>query len=174
MDGRRFARRISEVRMWAMSRQLAALLICCPLVAVQLWSQSPPSSPAPADLSQEAFVFERLNESVRFENDGSGVRETTAVIRIQGQAGVEAFGQLVFGYSTANEDLKIDYVRVRTPDGQVVATPASGAQDFAPDVLRQAPMYSDYRQRHVSVVGMRPGVVLEYHILTVVKPLAPG
>jgi hypothetical protein len=33
---------------------------------------------------------------------------------------------------------------------------------------------SDYRERHVSVVGMRPGVVLEYHILTAVKPLAPG
>jgi len=111
---------------------------------------------------------------VRFENDGSGVRETTAVIRIQSQAGVGAFGQLVFGYSTANEDLKIDYVRVRTPDGPVVETPASSAQDFAPEVLRQAPMHSDYRQRHVSVVGLRPGVVLEYHTLTVVKPLAPG
>ena len=152
-----------------MSRRIAALLICCLSIAEQLWSQSPPSSSALADLSQEAFVFEHLNLSVRFENDGSGVRETTAVIRIQSQAGVEAFGQLVFGYSTANEDLKIDYVRVRTPDGPVVETPASSAQDFAPEVLRQAPMHSDYRQRHVSVVGLRPGVVLEYHTLTVVK-----
>lgn len=68
---------------------------------------------------------------------------------------MDAFGQLVFGYSTANEDLKIDYVRVRTPDGQLVETPLSSTQDFAPEVLRQAPMYSDYRQRHVSVVGLR-------------------
>jgi tetratricopeptide (TPR) repeat protein len=160
--------------MWAMPRSLAALLISWFSIAGYLWSQSPQSSAALVDLSQEAIVFERLNMSVRFEGDGSGVRETTAVIRIQSQAGVEAFGQLVFGYSTANEDLKIDYVRVRIPDGQVLDTSPSSAQDFAPELLRQAPMYSDYRQRHVSVVGLRPGTVLEYHTQTVVKPLAPG
>jgi uncharacterized protein DUF3857 len=77
-------------------------------------------------------VFERFDESVRFEADGGGVRENTAVIRIQSQAGVQALGQLVFGYSTANEDLKVDYVRVRRPDGQLVETPASTVQDFAP------------------------------------------
>ena len=119
-------------------------------------------------------MFERFDESVRFEADGSGVRDNTAVIRIQSQAGVQALGQLVFGYSTANEDLKVDYVRVRRPDGQLVETPASTVQDFAPEVLREAPMYSDYRQRHVSVVGLQPGVVLEYHTITTVKPLAPN
>jgi len=136
-------------------------------------AQSQPSTGL-VDTSQEGFVFEQLKESVRFENDGSGVRETTAAIRIQSQAGVQAFGQLVFGYSTATEDLKIDYVRVRAADGQVTETPASSTQDFAPEVLREAPMYSDFRQRHVSVVGMRPGVILEYHLLITVKPLAPG
>src|SRR5258708_552926 len=134
--------------MWAMPSRIATLLIYCLLIAERLWSQSPPSSPAPADLSQEAFVFERLSLSVRFENDGSGVRETTAAIRIQSQAGVEAFGQLVFGYSTANEDLKIDYARVRAPDRQVVETPASSTQDFAREALRQAPRHSAYRQRN--------------------------
>jgi tetratricopeptide (TPR) repeat protein len=145
------------------------LLLLSPMIAAQ--SQPPQSA---VDTSQEGFVFERLNESVRFENDGSGVRETTAAIRIQSQAGVQDFGQLVFGYSTANEDLKIDYVRVRTSDGQLVETPASTNQDFAPEMLQEAPMYSDFRQRHVSVVGIRPGVVLEYHVVTTVKPLAPG
>src|SRR5438445_9616304 len=100
------------------------LLLLSPFVA----AQSQPSS-SPTDTSQEGFVFEQLKESVRFESDGSGLRETTAAIRIQSQAGVQAFGQLVFGYSTATEDLKIDYVRVRTPDGQVTETPASSSQD---------------------------------------------
>ena len=36
-------------------------------------------------------------------------------------------------------------------------------------------MYSDYRERHVSVVDIRPGVALEYRAtVTTVKPLAPG
>ena len=49
--------------------------------------------------------------------------ETEAVVRIQSQAGVEEFGQLVFGYSSATEKLEVAYVRVRKPDGQVIATP---------------------------------------------------
>jgi transglutaminase-like putative cysteine protease/Tfp pilus assembly protein PilF len=145
---------------------LGSLLVSLPLL--------PQSRGAQADLSQEAFVFEHLNESVRFENDGSGVREATAIIRIQSQAGVRAFGQLVFGYSTANEEMTVDYVRVRKSDGQVVETPAATAQDFAPEILRQAPMYSDFRERHISVVELQPGVTLEYHTVTRIKALATG
>jgi transglutaminase-like putative cysteine protease/Tfp pilus assembly protein PilF len=103
------------------------------------------------------------------------VSETEAIVRIQSQAGVEAFGQLVFGYSSATEKLDIEYVRVRKPDGRVVPTPESTAQDFAPDVLREAPMYSDYRQRHISVAALQPGDVLEYRTVTRVQtPLAAG
>ena len=148
-------------------------LLSLVLFSASLWAQSQGNA-SPPDLSQEALVLEHWNESVRFENDGSGLRETTAVIRIQSQAGVQAFGQLVFGYSTANEDLNIDYVRVRRPDGKVADTPVSSAQDFAPDVLREAPMYSDFRQKHISVVDLQPGVTLEYHVVTRVKALAAG
>ena len=111
----------------------------------------------------------------RFENDGTGVEETEAVIRIQSQAGVEEFGQLVFGYSSATEKLDVEYVRVRKADGRVVVTPESTAQDFAPDVLKEAPMYSDYRQRHISVASLQPGDTLEYRTVThTVTPLAAG
>src|SRR5579884_3411371 len=156
--------------MAAMSSRVAACLVLF-LICTSLAGQT---NPGAHDSSQEAFVFDQLAESVRFESDGSGVRETTAAIRIQSQAGVQAFGQLVFGYSSANEDLKVDYVRVRTADGEVLTTPASTAQDFAPEILHSAPMYSDFRERHISVVGIRPGVVLEYHVIVTVKPLAAG
>ena len=92
----------------------------------------------------------------------------------QSQAGVQEMGQLILGYTSATENLQIEYVRVRKPDGQTVETALTGAQDFAPDVLREAPMYSDYRERHVSVSDLRVGDVLEYHVVTQVKPLAPG
>ena len=159
--------------MSGMLNRVSALVVLVLLPATFLCAQSQNGSAAP-DVSQEAYVFEHLNESVRFENDGSGVRDIKAVVRIQSQAGIRDFGQLIFGYSAANEELKIDYVHVRTADGQVIETPASAAQDFAPQILRSAPMYSDYRQRHISVVDLRPGVTLEYHVVTSVKPLAPG
>ena len=146
------------------------------LLVASLWSMNATaqvSSAKKVDHEQEAAVFERIVNRARFENDGTGVEETEAVVRIQSQAGVKEFGQLVFGYSSATEKLEIEYVRVRKPDGQVVVTPESTAQDFAPDVLREAPMYSDYRQRHISVAALRPGDTLEYHTVTrTITPLA--
>ena len=155
-------------------RRLASLFCVCVILATSLFAQAPSSSDSKLDASKEALVYEHINNLVRFEADGSGIRDSTAVIRVQSQAAIQELGQLVFGYSSASETLDIDYVRVRKPDGQVVETPVASAQDFAPDILRDAPMYSDYRQRHVSVVNLQPGDVLEYHTVTHVKPLVPN
>ncbi|MGD0416018.1 MAG: DUF3857 domain-containing protein [Terriglobales bacterium] len=153
------------------------LLVCslvCSLTADAL-AQAAASSTQKTNNADEAAVFERILNRVHFENDGTEVSETEAVVRIQSQAGVEEFGQLVFGYSSATEKLEVEYVRVRKPDGQVVVTPESTAQDFAPDVLKEAPMYSDYRQRHISVAALQPGDTLEYRTVTrVLTPLAGG
>jgi transglutaminase-like putative cysteine protease/tetratricopeptide (TPR) repeat protein len=163
---------------------MPALLLCLmspDALAQALPSSSPASSNTPSPNkkitkdSEESAIFERILNRIRFENDGTEVSETEAVVRIQSQAGVEEFGQLVFGYSSATEKLEVEYVRVRKPDGRMVVTPESTAQDFAPDVLREAPMYSDYRQRHISVAALQPGDTLEYRTVTrVTTPLAAG
>jgi tetratricopeptide (TPR) repeat protein/transglutaminase-like putative cysteine protease len=171
-----------------MSRAGFGPLLAGTLVCPILWIMSAEAvaqAPAPSNQktsnakansnSEEAAVFERILNRVHFENDGTEVSETEAVIRIQSQAGVEEFGQLIFGYSSATEKLEVEYVRVRKPDGQVVVTPESTAQDFAPDVLKEAPMYSDYRQRHISVAALRPGDTLEYRtVIRILTPLAAG
>ena len=174
--------RVSRV---VVGRFLAGALVCS-IVCPMIWMMSADAAaqaPAPSNQktnnansnSEEAAVFERILNRVHFENDGTEVSETEAVIRIQSQAGVEEFGQLVFGYSSATEKLDVEYVRVRKPDGQVVVTPESTAQDFAPDVLKEAPMYSDYRQRHISVAALQPGDTLEYRtVIRVLTPLAAG
>ena len=163
---------------WSWSHAVSGFLLVCSilcLMTADALAQAPaPSKPKTAN-AEEAAVFERILKHVRFENDGTEVSETEAVIRIQSQAGVEAFGQLVFGYSSATEKLEVEYVRVRKPDGWVVGTPESTAQDFAPDVLKEAPLYSDYRQRHMSVAALEPGDTLEYRTVTrVLTPLAAG
>src|SRR5579859_1138596 len=149
-----------------------SVLVCFTILPAAMFAQT--SSSNQTGTSEESVVFDRMDDLVRFEDDGTGVREATAVIRVQSQAGVKALGQLVFGYSSATEKLDVNYVRVRKPDGRVIETPASTAQDFAPEVLREAPTYSDYRERHVSVAGLQAGDVLEYHTVThVTTPLAP-
>jgi tetratricopeptide (TPR) repeat protein len=126
--------------------------------------QTPPKETAP-DYSQEAMVIEQLKTLYRFEKDGTGQHELTLRVKIQSEAALERFGQLVFPYSSANEKLAIDYVRVKKANGAEVTASATDVQDLTAPISREAPVYTDLRQKHVTVPGLRPGDTLEYHII---------
>jgi tetratricopeptide (TPR) repeat protein/transglutaminase-like putative cysteine protease len=127
------------------------------------------------DYSQEAFVVEQYRSRYRFESDGTGRKETVARIRVQSEAGVQQWGQIQVGYNSANERVEIAYVRVVKQDGSVVKAGDDSVQDLSAPVEREAPVYTDYRQKHITVPGLRPGEVLEYDMITVIHtPLAAG
>jgi tetratricopeptide (TPR) repeat protein/transglutaminase-like putative cysteine protease len=127
------------------------------------------------DYSQEAFVVEQYRSHYRFESDGTGRKETVARIRVQSEAGVQQWGQIQVGYNSANERVEIAYVRVVKADGSVVKAGDDAVQDLTAPVEREAPVYTDYRQKHITVPGLRPGEVLEYDMVTVIHtPLAAG
>src|ERR1700686_3609472 len=125
--------------------------------------------------SQESFVIEQMHSHYRFEADGTGRKETKARIRVQSEAGVQQWGQLQEGYNSANERVEIPYVRVLKEDGSVVKAGDDAVQDLSAPIEREAPVYTDYRQKHITVPGLRPGEVLEYDMVTVIHtPLAAG
>jgi len=131
--------------------------------------------PSAKDYSQESFVIEQMHSRYRFESDGTGRKEVTARIRVQSEAGVQQWGQLQFGYNSANERIEIPYVRVLQQDGSVVKAGDDAVQDLSAPIEHEAPVYTDYRQKHVTVPGLRPGEVLEYDMVTVIHtPLAAG
>jgi tetratricopeptide (TPR) repeat protein len=135
--------------------------------------QKPPAADQPADYSKEGYVVERMRTVYRFENDGTGRRELSARVKVQSEAGVRDFGQLMFGYNSVNEKIEIPYVRVLKADGTTVTAPADAVQDLSTPMVKEAPMYTDYRQKHVTVPGLRPGEVLEYEVVTILHtPLA--
>jgi tetratricopeptide (TPR) repeat protein/transglutaminase-like putative cysteine protease len=166
-------------------RRLLALFL---LFFFSIWpvaqAQTPSSPDAPSavkaktdkrDYSQESYVVEQVITKYRFENDGTGRKEVTARVHVQSEAGVEQWGQVVVGYNSANERVEIPYVRVRKQDGSVVTTPADSVQDLSAPIEHEAPVYTDYRQKHITVPGLRPGETLEYDLVTVIHtPLAPG
>ncbi len=133
------------------------------------------SSPHPRDYSQEAFVIEQYRSVYRFENDGTGRKETIARIRVQSEAGVQQWGQVQVGYNSASEKVEMVYVRVIQPDGSIVKAGDDAMQDLTAPVEQQAPLYTDYHFKHITVPGLRPGDTLEYDIATVIHTaLAPG
>ena len=157
-----------------MSSRRVALWLLTTLSILSAAQSTPPSTTA-TDNSKEAVVFDLISNRLRYEADGTGDHVTAAVVHVQNEAAVQQLGQLIFGYNSAFENLTVDYVRVRKPSGETVVTPATSLQDFAPEVLKSAPMYSDYREKHVSVVSLRPGDVLEYQTTThITTAMVPG
>lgn len=128
----------------------------------------------PADYSQEPFVVEQLQNRVRFEDDGTGQKEQIIRIHVQSDAGVQQLGELVFGYSAANESVDVVYVRVRKTDRTVVTAASDAVKDMTSTVARDAPVYSDYKEKHVTVPSLHAGDTLEFDIVTHINSaLAP-
>src|SRR5438067_6376503 len=90
-----------------------AVVVCAPAASAQVSS----------DHSKEAFIIEQMRTSFRFESDGTGRREVYLRVKVQSEAGVQQWGQVVLGYNAANERIEIPFVRVRKGDGAIVQTP---------------------------------------------------
>jgi tetratricopeptide (TPR) repeat protein len=150
-------------------------ILSCSLFLPGLCAQTPATASPKPDYSQEAFVIEQSSTELAFENDGTSAEKIAVRVRIQSDAGVQRFAVLTFPYQSSTQTMDIDYVRVRKADGSVVNTPAEGAQDIDSEITRQAPLYSDLREKHLAVKGLGAGDLLEYEVRgRTTKPLAPG
>jgi len=158
----------------------AAAVVC--LLALCLFFPSCTVAQAPAtstpDLSKyatEPYVVEKLHKTYRFEADGKGQREAIVRIRVQSESAVREFGLLVYPYMASFENLDILYARVRKPDGSVVDTPAEEIQELDSAVSREAPMYTDQREKHIAVKSLAVGDTLEADVRwTIHDAIAPG
>ncbi len=123
----------------------------------------------------EPLVIERVDTVYRYATDGTGSKEITGVIRMQSDAGARQFSVFTIPFAASNERVEITYIRSRKPDGSSVETPISDAQEMPQEVTRQAPFYSDLKEKQIPVRNLRMGDKLEYKV-TVVRTHAeaPG
>lgn len=159
------------------TRSLSRLFVFLLLCALQALAQAkPPQAPAAtADMSKQAWLVEHLVTTINLEDSGKDTREVTAEVKMLQEAGVKQFAVLNFTYTSANETVDVDYVRVRKADGTVVTTPDYNIQDMPADITRTAPMYSDIHEKHVAVKGLGIGDTLEYRIrYRTLTPAVPG
>src|ERR1700675_565191 len=162
-------------RIWA---GLLGILFCGVAVSAQQSTEpaaTPTSKPTSADYSQEPFVIESYVTTARYESDGTGERDLLVRIRVQSDAGVQQLGELVFGFNSANEQMDVRTVRVRKADGTIVNAGPEAVKEMTASVERDAPVYTDYKEKHITVPGLHTGETLEYEIGTrLVTPLAPN
>jgi len=158
---RRFGRLRNVIFVW----RLAACLALLPCVRLH----------AQADLSHKPYVIERLHRATIFALDGTSRSTLDVRVRIQSGAALNHFGQLAYPYASGNQTLDVDFVRVLKAGGDTVNAAASAVQDVTGPVAQDAPMYSDLRQKVVTVPALQPGDTLEYHFTWTTRlPFAPG
>ena len=146
------------------------------LTACAVFSAAAAQSSATTDpYRDEPVVIEHLDTAVRMHADGTGETTTRVSMRVQSEGVARQFSVLTFSYASANDTAAIDYVRVRKPDGSTVETPTADAMEMPSEVTRNAPMYSDIREKHLPVRSLSVGDRLEYQFRTVrTKAEAPN
>jgi tetratricopeptide (TPR) repeat protein len=146
------------------------------LFSVPNFAQTPAKNDiARQDFSKEGAVIEQMTTRVIFQSDGTYTSEQHVRVRVQSDAGVSQYGVLPFPYQASVGSVEIQDVRVMRSNGSSVVTPLDSIQDVTSEIYRDAPMYSDLREKHIAVKGLESGATLEYSVRwQTEKPLAIG
>ena len=121
------------------------------------------SPAAKPDYSKEPYIIQSFTAKLVFRNDGTLTRDDTASRpRFSQMPACKTYGILHFGYAFSTETMDVTRVRVTKPDGSVIDTPAGDIMEVTPDLSREAPMYSDLKDKQVAVKGLQVGDTLEY------------
>lgn len=123
--------------------------------------------------SEQPAIIEELSISARFENDGSTVQTERRRVKIQNEAGLRLYGIITFSF-TAGQNFSIDTVEVHKKDGSTVKTGTANVQEVSPEINRIAPMYSDLRQKQVTVPGLSVGDEVIFQYTAKQSPLVPN
>jgi tetratricopeptide (TPR) repeat protein len=148
------------------SRTISCCVLFCALALAQSQTAKSQPSTTETDIASEAFVVQHHATKIDVSEDGSSIRSVEAEIKIAADAGVKAFAVLSFTYTSTNQVVDVEYVRVRKPDGTVIKTPDYNLQEMPAEITRTAPMYSDIREKHVAVKALGVGDTLEYKVRT--------
>jgi tetratricopeptide (TPR) repeat protein len=120
------------------------------------------SASATPDYSGESSVVEHFNSVYQMAADGTGWHQMAMAVRIQSDAALKQLGVLVIPYAGSSDRVEIAYARVRHADGTVVETPVADAMDLPEQVTREAPFYSDLKQKQLPIRSLRVGDTLEW------------
>jgi hypothetical protein len=154
-----------------------AFLLCCffflctPIHAQQQPAPSADRQPAPQNPAQ----IELLETRYRFEANGDSHKEVHARVKINSELGVRQFARLNFDFNRSFESIELPLVRITHPSGGTVDILPSAITDNPNPAVVNAPAYQDVRVKSIRILGLGPGDLLEYRVITTVShhPLAP-
>jgi hypothetical protein len=175
------------VRLHLIFSRLMQALACSCLFVVAIFSfsqtQQPPQKPADKkpekaaqpEKSENPYQIELLETRYRFEANGDSRKEVHTRVHINNELGVRPFARLNFDYNRSFESIEISLVHITHSSGGTVDILPSAITDNPNPAVVNAPAYQDVRVKSVRILGLEPGDLLEYRIITATThhPLAP-
>lgn len=127
------------------------------------------------DYPDHSYVYLLDDGMVEIEADGRGRETYHQVIQILTQDAVELFGEWSLPWVEGSESVKLNWVRVVTPGGEVISDGPLHQQESSLPTSQLVPVYTDLKMLAVSVAGLAPGVLLDVsQTRTTLYPAMPG
>lgn len=86
----------------------------------------------------------------------------TKRIKIFNKQGRQEFGEVTIPYLAQSGKPKLNWIRTITPEGKVVKPDKEDIRDVTPARLQEYPMYSDLKNRVISMPGLTNGAIIDY------------
>ena len=89
---------------------------------------------------------------------------THQVVKILTERGIQKYGDIAIPYQPTAQNIGVNIARTITADGTVLYPPDEAFNDATPPGLLSQNLYSDAMWKVISMVGLTPGVCIEYQI----------
>lgn len=89
---------------------------------------------------------------------------THQVVKILTQRGIQKYGDIAIPYQPTAQNIGVNIARTITADGTVLHPPDEAFNEATPPGLLSQNLYSDAMWKVISMVGLAPGVCIEYQV----------
>ena len=89
---------------------------------------------------------------------------THQVVKILTERGIQKYGDIAIPYQPTAQNIDVNIARTIAPDGTVLHPPDEAFNDATPPGLLSQNLYSDAMWKVISMVGLAPGVCIEYQV----------
>ena len=89
---------------------------------------------------------------------------THQVVKILTERGIQKYGDIAIPYQPNSQNIGVNIARTIAADGTVHVPPDEAFNDVTPPGLLSRNLYSDLMWRVISMVGLSPGVCIEYQV----------
>ena len=117
-----------------------------------------------------------LDEAIySIEPDGRTVQHSRQVVQVLAASVVRAISERAYGYASSHQTLKIDWVRVLRPNGEVISDKAAQEQEAETPAAMSNPVYQEQKVHRLSLAGVAAGTIVDVaYTLEERAPFRPG